>query len=63
MKQEPRPAIHMEKSLLTVWVGPQFAWDRVSGDLHGETNSVNQVDEVSGMAPACQLCGSACLSV
>ena len=58
MKHEPRPTIHMEKSLLTVWVGPQFAWDRVSGDLQGETNSVSQVDGVSDRAPTCQICGS-----
>ena len=29
----------------------------VSGDLQGGANSVSQVDRVSDMAPACQLCG------
>ena len=29
-----------------------------SGNHQGGKNSVSQVDRVSGMAPACQLCGS-----
>ena len=29
------------------------------GGLPGGSNNVSQVDEVSDMAPACQLCGSA----
>ena len=53
MKHEPRPAIHMENSLLTAWVGLQVRWDPP-----GRANHVNQVDGVSNMAPACQLCGS-----
>ena len=35
-----------------------MGWDRASGSIQGGVNSVNQVDEVSDMAPACQLCGS-----
>ena len=35
---------------------PINGWDRVSGDLRGEANSVSQVDGVSDMAPACWLC-------
>ena len=38
MKHEPRPAIHKEK---------QLEWNRVSGDLQGESNCVSQVDGVS----------------
>ena len=48
----------MGKSQLTVWVGPCVGWDRVSGDLHGGANSVSQVDGVSNMAPAFQLCAT-----
>ena len=52
MKHEPRPAIHMEKQhgRLVSWVG-QSLW--------GPTRwfSVSQVDGVSDMAPACQICG------
>ena len=55
MKHDQRPAIHMEKSWLTVWVGPSFGWDTVSGELQGEANSV---DGVSDMAPTCQVCAS-----
>ena len=33
-------------------------WDGVSRVLQVSTNSVNQVDGVSDMAPACWLCGS-----
>ena len=59
MKLEPRPAIHMEKLLLTAVssVGHSLR------DLHGKAHSVSQVNGVSDMAPACQLCGSAHLSV
>ena len=56
MKLEPKPAIHMEKPLLTAWVGLQFGWDRASGDLQGGANNVSQVDGVSDTAPACWLC-------
>ena len=53
MKHEPRPAIHMEKPLLTAvsWVG----WS-----LRGSNraNSVSQVDGFSLIAPTCQLYGS-----
>ena len=55
---EPRPAIHMEKALLTAWLGPLVGWGGASGSLQGEMNSVSQVDVVSEMAPAYQLCGS-----
>ena len=48
MKYEQRPAIHMENQL---W------WSRVSEDLQGGSNSVSQVDGVSGMILACWLCG------
>ena len=47
MKHEPKPAIHMEK---------QLGWGRISGDLQDGSNSVNQVDGISDMAPVCQLC-------
>ena len=58
MKNEPRPAIHMEKSLLTAWVGPYIVLDGVSGHLQGRANRVGQVDGDSDMAPTCRLCGS-----
>ena len=61
MKHEPTPAIHMEKSTLTVWVGPQVGWDRVSGDLQSGENSVNEVDRVSDLNPpagSVALCGA-----
>ena len=32
--------------------------DRVSGNLQDRANDINQVDEVSDMAPAFRLCGS-----
>ena len=51
-KQEPRPAIHMEKQL--EWA--LYRWEGVTGDLQGSANSVRQVDGVSDMAPACWPC-------
>ena len=54
----PRPAIHLEKSLLIPWVGPLVGWDRISGDLQDGANSISQVDGVSDMVPTCQLCCS-----
>ena len=54
---EPRPAIHMEKSQLTVWVGLWVVFEEISGDLQGGTNSVRQVDRVSNMAPICWFYG------
>ena len=48
----------MEKSHLTVWVGPLFGWGGVSRDLQGKVNLINQVDGVSDMAPVWQLCCS-----
>ena len=48
MKQEPRPAIHVEKQL--TWA---CKLGGISGDLQGGPNSVSQVDGVSDMAPAC----------
>ena len=38
-------------------MGPKVGWDRVSGDLQGRSNCVSQVNGVSDMARACQLCG------
>ena len=38
--------------------GAQVGWDGASEDLQGGANSISQVDGVSDMAPACQLCGS-----
>ena len=60
MKQEPRPAIHVQKSLLTAWVAPEVGWDRVSR-LWGRADSVSQVDEFPDMALACQLFSSVAL--
>ena len=40
MKHEPRPAIHIEKSLLAAWVGLYVGWDGASGDLWCGKNSV-----------------------
>ena len=57
MKHEPRPVIHMEKSLLTAWVGPSGGWDGVSGDLQVGAKGVSQVDGVSDIAPICWLFG------
>ena len=54
MQLEPRPAIHMGKQL--GWAS-KLGEARVSGDLHGGSNSVREVDGVSVIAPACQLCG------
>ena len=56
MKREPIPAVHMEKSLLTAWVGLEVGWDRVSGDLQDGANSVSQVDGISDIAPTCWHC-------
>ena len=50
MKHEPGLDIHM-KSL-----GGPGSW--VVQDLQGRANNVSQVDGLSDMAPACQLCGS-----
>ena len=58
MKHESRPAILMEKSWLTPWVGLYFGWDGVSGNLEGRATSVSQVYGVSDTAPACWLCDS-----
>ena len=52
MKHEPRPAIHIGKQLR----GPVSWWGGVSGDLQGRANGVSQVDGVSDVAQACQLC-------
>ena len=35
-----------------------LGWHRFFGDLQGKVNSVSQVDGISDMAPAFQLCGS-----
>ena len=59
MKLEPRPAVHMEKLLLTAVIG----WVGALRDLQGRANCVSQVDGVPNIPPACQLCGSASLSV
>ena len=53
VEHEPRPAIHIEKQL--GWVRKLGGAE--SGDLEGGSNSVSQIDEVSDMLPACQLCG------
>ena len=53
MQHEPIPAIHMEKQL--EW--SQRRGEAVSGDVQGRSNSVSQVDGVSGVAPARCLCG------
>ena len=58
MEHKQRLAIDMKKALLTVWVGLYVGCDRVSGDVQGGANSVNQTDGISEMASACQLCGS-----
>ena len=58
MKHELKPAIHMEKSLLRAWMDPLSWMGWRSEDLQGGANDVSQVDGVSDMAPACQLCGS-----
>ena len=57
MKQEPSPAIHMEKQLgwALRWVG-QGLW----GFLMRVTHSFSQVDRVSGMAPAYLLSVDGC---
>ena len=36
MKHEPRPAIHMEKSWLTVWVVCKLGGTESQGDLRAE---------------------------
>ena len=74
MKHEPRPAIHMEKSVNSL--GGPIIW--VEHSLRGSQGReivLSQVDGVSDMAPACWLCdsvgggfrketmASACLSV
>ena len=56
MKHELHKASHSYGQ--AAWVDPQVGWDRVSGDLQGGSNCVSQVDGVSDMAPACQLCGA-----
>ena len=62
VKHNPRSAIHMEKFLLTVWVGHKLGGTGL-GDLGGRANSVSQVDGVSDKAPTqiwqshCWLCG------
>ena len=58
MKHEPNLSIHMEKSLLTVWLCQYAGWIGVSGNLQCRGNSVSQVDGVCDMTPACRLCGS-----
>ena len=58
MKHEPRPAIHMEKPLLSTWVGMLVGWRGGLGDLQSRANRVSQVDGVSNMASICQLYGS-----
>ena len=35
-----------------------MGWDGVSGDLQIRANSVSQIDRISDVAPAYQLCGS-----
>ena len=56
MQHEPRPAIHMEKLLLSAWVGPYVQWGRASGNLHeGQTVLARLMG--SDVAPACGLCG------
>ena len=47
VKHEPRLAIHIEKLPSTALVG----WDGDSWDILGEANNINQVEEVSDMAP------------
>ena len=47
----------MEKPLLTALLGPSVGRDGASGDLQSRANSFSQVDGVSDMVPACQLCG------
>ena len=53
MEHKARQAIHIEKQL--GWAG--VLGGRVSGDLQGGSNSGSQVDGVSGVTPACWLCG------
>ena len=50
MEHKPRPAIHLEKSQLTVPVGLEVGCDRFSVDLQSGANSVSQADGVSDMA-------------
>ena len=56
MKLEARPAIHVEKSLLTVWVGQHIWWTESQGISRiGQTVLARYI--VSDMVPTCQLCG------
>ena len=48
----------MEKPLEITWVGLKVGWGGASGNHQGGANNVSQVDGVSDMMPACQLCGS-----
>ena len=48
----------MENALETTWVGLEVGWGRASESHQGGANSVSHIDEVSDMAPVCQLCGS-----
>ena len=48
----------MEKSRLTVCVGPYVGQYGVSEVFEGRANSVSQVNDVSDMGPTCPLCGS-----
>ena len=57
MKHRARQGVHMEKPLETAWVGLKVGWGEVSLIHHGGASSVSQVDRVSDMVPACQLCG------
>ena len=56
VKHEPRPAIHMEKQL--GWVHESGGTESQGISGQGQENSVSQVNGVSDMVPACQLCGS-----
>ena len=53
MKHELSLAIHMEKPLLTAWVGCYVGWGGAAGDLQGGANRISQADGASDMAHPC----------